>query len=97
MKYVISIIFLALFAAAQAAEHAVTTWAALSTKLASGDVQANDTVFLDAATFSATSAISWTPPANVTIRGRGTSTLGGGGLTVVTDNFSGGSAISKLA
>jgi hypothetical protein len=50
-------------------------------------VSAGGTVVIPAGTCAWTSAVTWTAPANVTVKGAGTSAVGGGDQTVITDNF----------
>ena len=55
-----------------------------------------DTVVIPAGTFTWTSNVVWVAPANVTLKGAGTSAIGGGDQTVITDNFVSGSALMNL-
>ena len=48
---------------------------------------AGDTVNIPAGTCHWTTGLLWTAPANVTIRGAGDSSLGGGDRTVIVDDF----------
>lgn len=54
-------------------------------------------VFLDCASATWAAAVSWTAPPNSYLRGRGsTSVRGGGDLTVITDNFASGSPVLAI-
>ena len=58
---------------------------------------AGDTIVLPAGTAAWTSSISWTAPANVTLKGAGTTATGGGDVTVITDNIASGSPLLSIA
>lgn len=66
------------------------TEADIASKMASASAD-GDIVFLDCASKTWTSEITWSPPANATLMGRGcAAATGGGDLTVITDNFASG-------
>jgi hypothetical protein len=59
---------------------------------------AGDTVNIPAGTCLWTSSLTWTAPANVTIRGAGNLTaLGGGDATVIVDNYASASPLITIA
>lgn len=58
--------------------------------------EAGDTVQLPAGTANWTSGIDWTAPANVTLRGAGTSATGGGDQTVIQDNIASDSRLMLI-
>lgn len=80
---------------ARAATYTATTWAEVVTACASATAP-GDIVFLDAATFNATSVIFWTAPVGATLMGRGSSVFGGGDLTTVIDELNTGNGIMGI-
>ena len=59
---------------------------------------AGDTVNIPAGTCSWTSAVNWSAPPNVTVRGAGSlTTLGGGDATVIVDNYATNKALLTIA
>ncbi len=79
----------------RAATYTVTTWAELETAFAAA-TSSGDDIFIDTATLSGTSGLTWNAPANATLRGRGNSSLGGGDLTTVIDDFDSGTGIIQI-
>jgi hypothetical protein len=60
---------------------------AIDVQAALNAASAGDTVNIPAGTCTWTSKITWTAPADVTVRGAGTLVLGGGDATVIVDNY----------
>jgi hypothetical protein len=69
---------------------------ASAVQAALSQASAGDTVFIPAGTCSWTTAVSWTAPANVTLKGAGTSATGGGDRTVIIDNYTTNSPLLNL-
>src|ERR1700693_274413 len=67
-----------------------------SVQLAINLAASGDTVTIPSGTFSWTSGVSWTAPANVTLQGAGTSATGGGDQTVITDNIASSSRVISI-
>jgi hypothetical protein len=58
--------------------------------------KAGDTVVIPNGSANWTQEVSWNVPANVTLKGAGTSATGGGDQTVITDNYASGNALLNV-
>ncbi len=72
--------------AARADTHTAVSLSAADVQAAMNAASAGDTVVLPAGTIHWQSRVSWAAPANVTIRGAGDRSLGGGDKTVIVDD-----------
>jgi type II secretory pathway pseudopilin PulG len=81
---------------AQAATISAASCAATDVQNALNLAQAGDTVLLPAGTASWTQRVTWNAPANVTLKGAGTSATGGGDQTTITDDVGGGNHLFNI-
>src|SRR5438034_3843121 len=77
-------------AAAKAATISAESVQAPDIRKALNLVRAGDTVVIPAGSANWTQGVSWNAPANVTLKGAGTSATGGGDQTVIIDNYASG-------
>lgn len=63
---------------------------------ADGALTAGDIIDIPAGSFSWTGQVVGSPPANVTLRGAGTSATGGGDVTTITDNYASSASVFVL-
>jgi hypothetical protein len=83
-------------AAAKAAIISADSFQAPDVQTALNLARAGDTVVIPAGSANWTQGVSWTAPANVTLKGAGTSDTGGGDQTVIIDNSSSGQPLLKI-
>ena len=84
------VFLLTAYATAKAATISATSCKASDVRTALNRAQAGDTVVIPAGTANWTQKVSWNAPANVTLKGAGTSDTGGGDRTVIIDNSASG-------
>ena len=80
-------------AAAKAATISADSFQATDVQKALNLARAGDTVIIPAGSANWTQGVSWNAPANVTLKGAGTSDTGGGDQTVITDNYASGNPL----
>src|SRR5436309_15942679 len=90
------VFLLTAYAAAKAATISATSCEASDVRTALNRAQAGDTVVIPAGTANWTQEVSWNAPANVTLKGAGTSATGGGDQTVIIDNSASGQPLLNL-
>src|SRR5438094_156069 len=83
-------------AAAKAATISADSFQATDVQTALNRAQAGDTVVIPNGSANWTQGVSWNVPANVTLKGAGTSDTGGGDQTVITDNYASGNALLNV-
>jgi hypothetical protein len=80
--------------------HAATINAAspssVDVQSALNQAQAGDTVVIPAGQAAWTQGVSWEAPANVTVKGAGSTVIGGGDNTVIIDNFNSGGKLLEI-
>ena len=85
-------------AGASAATITAASCSASNVQAAMNSASAGDTVQIPAGTCNWSTNVSWNAPANVTVRGAGSTTsVGGGDLTVLVDNIAGGSPLLSIS
>ena len=84
------VFLLTAYATAKAATISATSCEASDVRTALNRAHAGDTVVIPAGTANWTQKVSWNAPANVTLKGAGTSDTGGGDRTVIIDNSASG-------
>lgn len=70
---------------------------ASAVQAAVNSASAGDTVAIPAGTCGWSTGVAWTAPANVTLKGAGTSALGGGDQTVITDNYTANNPLLNIS
>ena len=83
-------------AAAKAATISAQSVQASDVQTALNRARAGDTVVIPGGSANWTQGVTWNAPANVTLKGAGTSDTGGGDQTVITDNYASGHALLDL-
>lgn len=86
-RWLCGVLLLLIVGPAQAATHTAASCFPGAVQTAMNAASAGDTVAIPAGTCAWTTGLNWSPPANVTLKGAGTSAVGGGDQTVIIDNI----------
>jgi hypothetical protein len=96
VRNLLTVFLLTACAAAKAATISADSFQATDVQKALNLARAGDTVLIPAGSANWTQGVSWTAPANVTLKGASTSATGGGDQTVIIDNYASGQPLLNL-